>query len=190
MGLFARPRTHRGQLTATSERLESLGAIVLGMMRVLDASALLTGRQFPGELATVPGVLGEVRRHGLTPPLEAVLETQVRVLSPTKGSLGRVRAAAERTGDAQRLSPTDCELLALALDQGATLVTDDYSIQNLCRVLAIPYEPVLMPGVRETWQWTYRCTGCGTTWPEWHEECPTCGSPLKTARSRPRRGTR
>ncbi len=159
-------------------------------MRVLDASALLTGRQFPGELATVSGVLDEVRRHGLTPPLEAFLETQVRVLTPTKPSRDRVRAEAERTGDVQRLSPTDRELLALALDQGATLVTDDYSIQNLCRVLAIPYESILMPGVRETWQWTYRCTGCRATWPEWHEECPTCGSPLKTARPRVRRGTR
>ncbi len=160
------------------------------MVRVLDASALLTGRQFPGELATVPGVLREVRRQGLTPQLEAILETQVRVLEPGAASQARVRAAAEATGDAQRLSPTDRELLALALEIGATLVTDDYSIQNLCRVLDVPYEPVLLPGIQETWRWTYRCTGCGRTWPEWHEECPTCGSPLRTARPRARRGTR
>lgn len=160
------------------------------MLRVLDASALLTGRQFPGELATVPGVLREVRRHGLTPQLEAILETQVRVLEPSAEASERVGTAAEGTGDAQRLSPTDRDLLALALGLGATLVTDDYSIQNLCRVLAIPYEPILMPGIQETWRWTYRCTGCGRTWPEWHAECPTCGSPLKTARPRSRRGTR
>lgn len=159
------------------------------MIRVLDASALLTGRQFPGELATVPGVLLEVRRHGLTPPLEAVLETQVRVLSPTTASQKRIRDAAEKTGDVRRLSPTDLELLALALDQGATLVTDDYSIQNVCRTLGIPYEPVVMPGIREEWHWVYRCTGCGKTWPEWHDECPTCGSPLRTARPRIKRGT-
>lgn len=161
-----------------------------GMMRVLDASALLTGRQFPGELVTVSGVLREVRRQGMTPQLEAILETQVRVLQPAKESEERVRAAAETTGDAQRLSPTDRDLLALALDLGATLVTDDYSIQNLCRVLAITYEPVLLPGIREEWRWSYRCTGCGRTWPEWHGECPTCGSPLKTARPRVTRGTR
>ena len=160
------------------------------VVRVLDASALLTGRQFPGELATVSGVLREVRRHGLTPQLEAILETQVRVLEPPVEASDRVRAAAEGTGDAARLSPTDRDLLALALDLGGTLVTDDYSIQNLCRVLGILYEPVLMPGIQETWRWSYRCTGCGTTWPEWHAECPTCGSALKTARPRPRRGTR
>ena len=158
------------------------------MPRVLDASALLTGRQFPGDLATVPGVLRELRRHGLTVQLEAILENQVRVFAPSRGALVKVRSAGEATGDAPRLSPTDCDLLALALELHATLVTDDYSIQNLCRALAIPYEPILMPGIREAWRWSYRCTGCGRTWPEWHDGCPTCGSQLKTARLRVTRG--
>ncbi len=159
-------------------------------LRVLDTSALLTGRQFPGELVTVPGVLRELGRHGITPQLEAVLDTQVRVLSPGRPVRDRIRAASESSGDAHRLSPTDRDLLALALEIGGTLVTDDYSIQNLARVLGIAYEPVLTPGIRETWTWTYRCTGCGRTWPEWHDECPVCGSPLKTARPRVTRGTR
>ncbi len=160
------------------------------MKRVLDASALLTGRQFPGELLTVPGVLGEVRRHGMSAPLEAILETQVRVLSPGPEALGRVRAASERTGDSHRLSPTDVALLALALDARATVVTDDYSIQNVARALGVPYETVMEQGIADLWQWTYRCTGCGKEWPEWHEECPTCGAALKTARPRVTRGTR
>jgi UPF0271 protein len=158
--------------------------------RVLDASALLTGRQFPGELATVPGVLRELQRHGMTPQLEAIVDTQVRVLSPGAGARERVRAASESTGDVHRMSPTDRDLVALSLELGATLVTDDYSIQNLCRVLGLPYEPILMPGIKEAWTWTYRCTGCGRTWPEWHEECPTCGSPLRTSRPRVTRGRR
>ena len=160
------------------------------MKRVLDTSALLTGRQFPGDLVTVPGVLRELGRQGMTPQLEAILDTQVSVLAPGAAARERVRAASEDTGDAHRLSPTDRELLALALDVEGTLVTDDYSIQNLCRKLGLPYEPVLAPGIQETWQWSYRCTGCGRTWPDWHEECPTCGSPLKTARPRVTRGRR
>ncbi len=160
------------------------------MIRVLDASALLTGRQFPPDLVTVPGVLREVRRHGMTPQLEAILETQVRVLSPGKAAQERVRAASESTGDAHRLSPTDTDLLALALETEATLVTDDYSIQNLCRILGVPFEPVMTPGIQEVWRWSYRCTGCGRTWPEWHEACPTCGSALRTSRPRVTRGRR
>lgn len=164
--------------------------MVLRVTRVLDASALLTGRQFPGELATVPAVLGEVRRHGMTPPLEAFLETRVRILSPRAETLARVRTASESTGDAPRLSPTDAELLALALDLGASLVTDDYSIQNVARSLGVTYETVQERGIQEQWRWSYRCTGCGRTWPEWHEECPTCGSALRTSRPRPTRAPR
>lgn len=160
------------------------------MIRVLDASALLTGRQFPGDLVTVPGVLRELRRHGMTAQLEAILETQVRVLSPGKAARERVRAASESTGDAHRLSPTDRELLALALETEGSLVTDDYSIQNLCRTLSLPYESILTPGIKEVWQWSYRCTGCGRTWPEWHDECPTCGSELRTSRPRVTHGRR
>ncbi len=151
---------------------------------------MLTGRQFPGELVTVPGVLRELGRHGVTPELEAFLDTHVRVMQPGAAAVDRVRGASEATGDAPRLSPTDRELLALALELGATLVTDDYSIQNLCRILQIPYEPILMPGIRETWHWSYRCTGCGRTWPVWHEECPVCGSAVKTSRPRVTRGGR
>ena len=154
------------------------------MKRVLDASALLTGRPFAGELYTAPEVLPEVRRIGPSASLEAFLETHVAVLSPGPAAAERVRTASERTGDAPRLSPTDGTLLALALELGATLVTDDYSIQNVARSLGIPYEAVMERGIREQWTWSYRCTGCGKTWPEWHTECPTCGSRLKTARSR------
>lgn len=152
------------------------------MRRVLDTSALLSGRQFPGELLTVPEVLRELSRQGVTPQLEAILETQVRVASGGRPALARVRAAAESTGDAHRLSPTDLALIALALEAEAILVTDDYSIQNVGKALGIPFEPVMEKGIREQWTWSYRCTGCGKVWPEWHDDCPTCGAALRTAR--------
>ncbi len=155
------------------------------MRRVLDTSALLTGRQFPDELYTTPEVLRELRRHGMTPQLEAILDIQVRVVSPGTEALGRARAASEATGDAPRVSRTDLALVALSLETESILVTDDYSMQNLAKALGIPYEGVMAPGIAEQWRWSYRCTGCGKIWPEWHDECPTCGSALRT--SRPKR---
>ncbi|OGS48675.1 MAG: hypothetical protein A3K68_06405 [Euryarchaeota archaeon RBG_16_68_13] len=152
------------------------------MRRVLDTSALLTGRQFPGDLLTVPEVLRELRRKGTTPQLEMILDTQVRVASPSSEALERAQGASEETGDAHRLSTTDLALVALALDVGGSVVTDDYSIQNVAQVLGIPFETVMEPGIREQWNWSYRCTGCRKVWPEWHKECPTCGSALRTAR--------
>lgn len=152
------------------------------MRRILDSSALLTGREFPGELFTVPEVLDEVERHGLTPQLEAFLATHVAVVSPGPDPARRVRDASRTTGDEPRLSPTDVAVLALAVDLGGTVVTDDYSIQNVCQAIGVPYETAMAPGIRDRWTWAYRCTGCGRTWPTWHEACPTCGARLRTAR--------
>ena len=151
------------------------------MEYVLDTSAILSGRQFPGELVTVPRVLEELRRKGITASEETYLD-RVRVFEPSKDAAARVAEAARRTGDEPRLSPADVEILALALERGDTAVTDDYSIQNVCRAIGVPYETAMAPGIRDRWTWAYRCTGCGRTWPTWHEACPTCGARLRTAR--------
>lgn len=156
------------------------------MRRVLDASALLSGASFDGELYTTPEAVREVRRLGSTPQLDAVLATKVRALSPAKESTEAILAAANETADDTRLSPTDVGLLALARDLGATLLTDDYSIQNVATRLAIPYERVLERGIKELVHWTYRCRGCGRFFDGPMKECPVCGSKVRTTRARPR----
>lgn len=166
----------------TLERVGAAGDVMASVRRVLDTSALLSGRQFPGEVLTVPEVLRELKRQGLTSSLEAVLETQVAIASPDRATVARVKAASDESGDTPRLSRTDIELLALALETAAVLVTDDYSMQNVAVALRIPYEGILAPGILERWTWSYRCTGCGAIWPAWHEACPTCGARLRTWR--------
>jgi len=155
------------------------------MRRVLDASALLSGASFDGELYTTPEAVAEVRRLGSSPQLDAVLATKVRVLSGSRESLEAVDEEARHTGDIERLSPTDRGLLALARDLGATILTDDYSIQNVAARLRVPYERVLERGIREVVQWRYRCTGCGRFFEEPMKECPVCGSRVRTTRARP-----
>ncbi len=154
------------------------------MRRVLDASALLSGASFDGELYTTPEAVQEVRRLGSTPQLEAILATKVRVLSPAAESVEAVDAAARGTGDIARLSPTDRGLLALARELGGTILTDDYSIQNVAARLGLPYERVLERGITEVVRWRYRCTGCGRFFEEAMKECPVCGSRVKTTRAR------
>ncbi len=157
------------------------------MRRVLDTSALLSGASFDGELFTTPEAVAEVRRLGSTPQLDAVLATKVRVLTPSKESLDAVDAAARGTGDIARLSPTDRGLLALARELEATILTDDYSIQNVATRIGVPYGAVLERGIREVVEWRYRCTGCGRFFEEPTTECPVCGSRVRTTRARPGR---
>jgi len=151
----------------------------------LDASALLSGASFDGELFTTPEAVAEVRRLGSTAQLDAVLGTKVRVLSPAKESLDAVERVARETGDIARLSPTDRGLLALARGLDAVLLTDDYSIQNVASRLGVTYETILERGIREVVTWRYRCMGCGRFFEEPTRECPVCGSRVRTTRARP-----
>lgn len=157
------------------------------MRRVLDATALLSGISLDGELYTTPEAIREVRRLGSTPQLDAVLATKVRLMSPSAGALAAIDAIARETGDAPRLSPTDKGLLALARDVDATILTDDYSIQNVASRLEIPYEKVVERGIREVVHWSHRCVGCGRYFEEPQKECPVCGSRVRTTRKRPPR---
>jgi len=75
-------------------------------------------------------------------------------------------------------------VLALALDLKAELLTDDYSIQNLARVMGVRYRGVGMKEIKEVVRWKYRCTGCRKEWDENYPDCPICGSPLRSSRSR------
>ena len=151
--------------------------------RVLDTSALMSGRLFEGELFTTEDVLRELeKKKAMTSQLETFLALKVRVVSPSSEAMTEVRARSEATGDAHRLSPTDVGLLAVASDLGATIMTDDYSIQNLAMEIGLSYEPVLERGIREVVRWRYRCSGCGKPFEEWIDPCPVCGAPLRTRR--------
>jgi endoribonuclease Nob1 len=113
-----------------------------------------------------------------------LLATKIRVSSPTERSLERVVEESERTGDSRRLSETDKELLALALDLGYELWTDDYSIQNIARVMGIPCRGMDQKGIAEVFEWQAKCKGCGKVFPADVRVCDVCGTETKTRRKK------
>ena len=153
---------------------------------VLDSSALFYGKDMPPDLDLVitPGVVTELRRHGMEERLEMLLATRIRVLSPGKHSLTTVISEGERTGDARRLSATDKEVLALALELGYELVTDDYSVQNLASALGVRFRGVEQEGIARVISWKSKCVGCGKIFDAEIRECDVCGSPTKMKSSR------
>lgn len=154
------------------------------MKLVLDTSALVSGMEFEGEAYLPSSVLREARQGGENARLEALLEARTRVLEPRKEELEAVGEVARETGDAPSLSPTDRDVLALALQLNAVVVTDDYAMQNVASRLGLSHRPALLPGIREEVGWTFRCKGCGRFWPRPQETCPVCGAAVRRVRRR------
>ncbi len=152
---------------------------------ILDSSFFLSGIAPPdGELLTIPEVAEEVRLE--RKELLFAIAKGLRVVSPSQEALKKVREAAAKTGDDARMSETDISLIALALEIGGTLLTDDYSIQNTAEIMGIPYLPVAQRGIKRVEKWYYRCAYCGRYFSEPMKECPVCGGPVRRTRRPPK----
>jgi UPF0271 protein len=106
-------------------------------------------------------------------------------LYPTQESIKKIDKTAIDTGDIDRLSDADKELLAVALDikkkddKYPVILTDDYSIQNVANVLDIEYKNISEPGIKKRFKWITRCCGCGKRYEKSINKCPICGSKTK-----------
>lgn len=151
---------------------------------VLDTSALFSMQGLPSDARcfTTPGVLRELKKHG--DKRAELWGDMLTVSEPTSSSLRKVREASSRTGDSTRLSPTDIEVLALALELNAQVFSDDYSLQNVAAYLGIPFRPIGLKGIDDVRRWRWRCTGCGRVFDKEMQECPVCGSRLRSTLSR------
>lgn len=47
------------------------------------------------------------------------------------------------------------------MDVNGIIYSDDYSIQNVARIMGINFRPVGMEGIKKIFRWSYKCTGCG-----------------------------
>jgi UPF0271 protein len=153
---------------------------------VLDTSVLYYGKDLPQgfECVITPGVVRELDKEGMSARLELLMATRVRVSSPSDRSLRKVSEESEKTGDSRRLSEADKELLALALDLGYELITDDYSIQNLARAMGIPARGFDQKGITEVFEWQAKCKGCGRLFPADVRVCDVCGTETRTRRKK------
>ena len=151
-------------------------------MLVLDSSFFIEDADVPDEAtATVPGVRDELEDASRF-RFDAAVGKGARVETPSDGAVRAVREAARETGDASVLSGVDVRLVALAYDEEATLVTDDYAMQNVASRLGVGARGVGKERIEEERDWRYQCQGCGRV----HDEsgrCRVCGS--ETTRKNP-----
>ncbi|MFB6135495.1 MAG: NOB1 family endonuclease [Halobacteriaceae archaeon] len=146
-------------------------------MYVLDSSAFIEEFETEEPTATIPEVQDELRDASAY-RFDAMEGSGMHIQIPDQVTLDRVRAAARETGDLEELSDTDVRLVAAALELGATLVTDDYAMQNVAERLDVPVEVVAHEGIEERRDWRFQCQGCGREFDEHRDRCPICGSDL------------
>ena len=153
-------------------------------MPVLDTAALL---HWPVErmqnCIVAHSQLEELRKLS---PQRAMLVESIDILWMSTDTSEAEKAASE-TGDLPRLSPVDLDILAIAIETNQTLFTDDYSLQNVCRSLDHPFQPVSNKKSTQQWSWELRCIGCRATKKadsKTEQECDICGSIMKVKRSR------
>lgn len=150
----------------------------------LDASAFYTGFIFLSSAyryCTTQAVFDEVkhikRSHGA---IEALLESNIlQVLNSDRKSIDKVVAAARRTGDYQKLSEADISIIALALQLGIVLITDDFAVANVATTLKIPVKSVASKGITHTRRWIAYCSACGRAFGPNAKECRLCGNRLR-----------
>jgi UPF0271 protein len=156
---------------------------------IIDTSAILSGKQLNLNdfiMVTSSSVINEIKPGGKEyRKLQYLLEKGLYIFKPLKKSLDKIQNMSKKTGDISRLSETDIDILAIALelynkkDTEVVILSDDYSIQNLSNYLKIKYLNVSQSGITKRFKWSYKCQGCGKKFNNNIKICPVCGSSIR-----------
>ncbi|MCL2687415.1 MAG: ribonuclease VapC [Methanobrevibacter sp.] len=154
---------------------------------ILDASAFIGGFEVKNSLNfTVSEITEEIK--DLKSKMifnQAIDDNKLFIKEGTEASINKLESIISNSGDTLRLSLPDKKLLALAIDfkdngKNILLVTDDYSIQNVLKILNISYMSVLTEGIKGIYNWKKVCQGCRKEYPDDYkeEDCEVCGSKI------------
>lgn len=150
--------------------------------KILDASAFYAGVPFgaDGEWYTTPLVFDEIRhiKRGQDALNTMIGTGRLRVREPQAESRQKAIESSKRTGDFQQLSRQDISVLALCLEMGGQMVTDDFAVSNVAKSLNMTVHPIMTGGISGRWTWMHYCPGCRRNFKN-QRECPACGTRLK-----------
>jgi len=150
---------------------------------ILDSNVFLHGAEsiFADKpCVTVYGVVEEMKSTRAALEIDRFMLSGLQILEPSKESADEVLGAQKKTQD--KTSKTDMMLVALALDfkkknKDYIIITDDYGVQNLAKVMKLNYSGLSQDGIKKPIAWSGKCTACGHKTNE--KICPDCGSKVK-----------
>ena len=158
---------------------------------ILDTSAFISGFDpfsVGDKQYSVPMVSMELSKGSL-PGLRfetAAKQGRLRVLEPAPVFMEKAKETSKKAGDVRYLSQADLQILALAVqlkESGfePSIVTDDYSIQNVAERMGLGFTPLATFGIRFCYKWLLYCPACHKKYPPDHKprKCNICGTALK-----------
>ncbi|AEG18588.1 PIN domain-containing protein [Methanobacterium paludis] len=152
---------------------------------VLDASAIIGGFYSKKTMNfTTSDVTSEIKDLKSKIMLQSAIEDgHIEIQDPDSEGVEKLGKVLRESGDILRLSDVDKNIIALAVtlkNKGfnPTLVTDDYSMQNVLKIIGMPYRSVLTEGIKEIVGWVKICKGCKKKYPPEYkfDECEICGT--------------
>ena len=156
---------------------------------ILDTSSFIQGfnsSDSSTSLFTTYLVRGEVRDEMARIRLDNWIQTgRITMKSPSEESLKNVLASSKKLGEHKALSDTDHSVIALALELSpeydVTVISDDYSVQNLSDELGIKHKGLITRGIKKRFDWVHYCPGCWKHFdgPQEDNVCPICGTETK-----------
>jgi endoribonuclease Nob1 len=152
---------------------------------VLDASAIIGGFiSKKSDNFVTASVISEIKDLKSKISLERAIEDgSITIMEPEPVDIDDVTAVIKKSGDVLRLSSVDIKLVALGFklkreSMDPMVVTDDYSMQNVLKIVELPYRGVLTEGINEVYGWIKICKGCKKKYPPeyGYDECEICGT--------------
>lgn len=165
---------------------------------VFDTNIFLKGLELNlvlGTIYTTPMIIEEIevkrykdKNRNILNRIHVALDNKKLIIkSPLEKYSKVVERKAKKTGDFKALSEADKDLIALAIelidtkDQNVILFSDDYSIENVCSELNVPYSPLYKEGIDTKIIWEVYCSFCQKTFKaeDLKKKCEICGSQLR-----------
>lgn len=149
--------------------------------RILDATSFYAGIPFASQDVsyTTPLVFEEIKhikkdQYAITMLIES---NRLKIIEPEKKYVEIAIKKSQETGDYQRLSKEDLSIIALCLQTGGELVTDDFAISNVAKHMNLKVIPVMTKGA-DKMNWIYFCAVCNSGFSK-ISICPICGNKLR-----------
>jgi rRNA maturation endonuclease Nob1 len=165
---------------------------------IFDTNIFLTGidfNLFKGIIYTTPKIIEEIKvgkykdkNRNILNKIEAAANSKKLIITrPLEKYVYMVEQKSKTTGDYQALSKADKELIALSLEireeqhEIVKIYTNDYSIENVCSELNIPFTSIYKDGIDSKIIWEIYCPFCKSIHKaeDLNKLCEKCGSKLK-----------